>query len=279
MSESDKVTCNTTIFISKGDILDTDKLIQKALTAVSKHLHNYQSSSNTKFQKKASVLSYWLCDYMRMLKREETFIPGKLKKYKRGEIVKVHLGYNIGSEQGGLHYAIVLDNNNKRSDSTVTVVPLSSVKNNDKPLYHARVPLGNTIFLQLQEKLNTQNAILKETIAKNNAEIDSLLEDIRKDTGDDNVIQMNGPKLNQRIQDLNRSVQSQTELLKSNDKITKEISKMKSGSVALVNQITTVSKIRIYNPLYSNDALSKIRVSDDLLNLIDDKIKELYLGK
>lgn len=172
-----------------------------------------------------------------------------------------------------------MDNNNKRSDSTVTVVPLSSVKNNDKPLYHARVPLGNTIFLQLQEKLNTQNAILKETIAKNNAEIDSLLEDIRKDTGDDNVIQMNGPKLNQRIQDLNRSVQSQTELLKSNDKITKEISKMKSGSVALVNQITTVSKIRIYNPLYSNDALSKIRVSDDLLNLIDDKIKELYLGK
>ena len=86
MSESDKVTCNTTIFISKGDILDTDKLIQKALTAVSKHLHSYQSSSNTKFQKKASVLSYWLCDYMRMLKREETFIPGKLKKYKRGKL-------------------------------------------------------------------------------------------------------------------------------------------------------------------------------------------------
>lgn len=278
MSESDKVTCNATISIFKGDILDTDKLIQKALTAVSKRLHSYQSSSNTKFQKKASLLSYWLCDYMNMLKREETFKPEKLKKYKRGEIVKVHLGYNIGSEQGGLHYAIVLDNDNKRTDSTVTIVPLSSVKNNNKPLYPARVLLGDAIFLQLQKKLDEQNAILNDALDKTTAELDALSQYIKKNP-DGSIESANDLELKHRISELHSSVQYQTKLLFSNNKISKEISKMKSGSVALVNQITTVSKIRIYNPLYSNDVLSKIRVSDDLLDLIDNKIKELYLGK
>lgn len=278
LSESDKETYNTTISILKGDILDTDKLIQKALTAVSNRLHTYCSASNTKFQKKASLLSYWLCDYMNMLKREETFNPRSLKRYKRGEIVKVHLGYNIGNEQGGLHYAIVLDNDNKRTDSTVTIVPLSSVKNNNKPLYHARVLLGDAIFLQLQKKLDEQNAILNKALDKTTAELDALSQYIKKNP-DGSIESTNDLELKHRISELHSSVQHQTKLLFSNNKISKEISKMKSGSVALVNQITTVSKIRIYNPLYSNDVLSKIRVSDDLLDLIDDKIKELYLGK
>ena len=54
---------------------------------------------------------------------------------------------------------------------------------------------------------------------------------------------------------------------------------MKKGSVALVGQITTISKIRIYNPLHPNDTLSNIRISPALLDLIDAKITELYLGK
>ena len=61
--------------------------------------------------------------------------------------------------------------------------------------------------------------------------------------------------------------------------VRKEISKMKTGSVALVNQITTISKIRIYNPLHSKDVLGNIKVSNEILDAIDDKIKELYLGK
>ena len=54
---------------------------------------------------------------------------------------------------------------------------------------------------------------------------------------------------------------------------------MKKGSIALVGQITTVSKIRIYNPLHPIDVLSNIKVSPALLDLIDDKIREMYIGK
>lgn len=80
--------------------MNTKDLIQRAINSVSTRLHSYETSKNPKHQKNAVTLSYWLYDYMNMLKREETFNPRKLKRYKRGEIIKVHLGYNIGSEQG-----------------------------------------------------------------------------------------------------------------------------------------------------------------------------------
>ena len=52
---------------------------------------------------------------------------------------------------------------------------------------------------------------------------------------------------------------------------------MKKGSIALVHQITTISKQRIYNPKTSKDILSNVKVSDTTLDLIDSKIKELFL--
>ena len=59
----------------------------------------------------------------------------------------------------------------------------------------------------------------------------------------------------------------------------KEIKSMKEGSIALISQITSISKIRIIKPTRTTDALSGIRLSDNSLNAIDQKISELYLGK
>ncbi len=47
-----------------------------------------------------------------------------LRRYKRGEIVKVHLGFNVGSEEGGLHYAVVLDK--KTMQNLLLLLQLSS---------------------------------------------------------------------------------------------------------------------------------------------------------
>ena len=63
------------------------------------------------------------------------------------------------------------------------------------------------------------------------------------------------------------------------EKMKKEVSRMKQGSIALVGQIVTVSKIRIYDPKYSKDALSKVRISDTTLDVLDAKIQELYGSK
>ena len=60
-------------------------------------------------------------------------------------------------------------------------------------------------------------------------------------------------------------------------KVEKEIAKMKKGSIALISQITTISKQRIYDPKTSSDILANLRVSDNTLDLMDAKIKELFL--
>ncbi len=55
-----------------------------------------------------------------------------------------------------------------------------------------------------------------------------------------------------------------------------EVLKMRVGSLALVNQITTVSKIRIYDPKTDHDVLSGIKLSNEKLDLIDKEIIKLY---
>ena len=57
----------------------------------------------------ANKFCYWLEDYATFLSQENDFSPRQLKRYKRGEIIKAHLGFNIGSEEGGLHYCVVID--------------------------------------------------------------------------------------------------------------------------------------------------------------------------
>ena len=53
---------------------------------------------------------------------------------------------------------------------------------------------------------------------------------------------------------------------------------MKRGTIALINQITTISKQRIYNPKKDLDILSGIKISDEKMKLIDEKIKKLFIN-
>lgn len=57
------------------------------------------------------------------------------------------------------------------------------------------------------------------------------------------------------------------------EKLKNEIERMKHGSIALVGQITTVSKQRIYDPQTYKDLMSGIKISNNSLNLIDKKSK------
>ena len=52
---------------------------------------------------------------------------------------------------------------------------------------------------------------------------------------------------------------------------------MKEGSIALVNQITTISKMRIYDPRNLNGVLSGISLSEESMEKINQKVKELFV--
>lgn len=107
---------------------------------------------------------------MNYINFEERFDPTKNIAYKRGNIVKLNFGFNIGSEYGGLHYGVVLDIQNSHNSPVLTVIPLTSIKS-DKSVHNNSVTLGNEIYRSLKLKYDTISKSLKEE----QIEIDTLL--------------------------------------------------------------------------------------------------------
>lgn len=238
-------------------------------------LDTYISSNEDSVISKADKLSYWLEDYSKFLSYEPNFRPNSLKRYKRGEIIKVHLGYNIGSEEGGLHYCVVLDNENSINNPAITVVPLTSVKNGAdvNKLRPGSVYLGNSLYTAMFSKLSSLQSTYKEEIIALSEEVIKLSEML----DNEDISQQQLREISDRIE--NAEIKRQR--LKQEEgyikKIKKESEKMNKGSIALVSQITTISKIRIYDPKTNRDILSKIRLSNENLDLIDTELKKLFL--
>lgn len=182
--------------------------------------------------KKANLISYWIKDYTKYLDIEDKYKNITFKKYKRGDIIKANLGFNIGNEHGGLHYCIVLNKNDSIYGKILNVIPLTSKKDN-KSVHPLNVDLGNELYEKIE---NTLNYLVNMPITETQ-----------------------GPSLY------------------TVGKLLDEISSIKSGSIALVNQITTISKIRIYDPKSKFDVLHNIRLSFENLDAIDTKIRELFI--
>lgn len=290
--------------LDKEDVIKNKKEAIKKLNAL---LEKYINDPSGDHLKKANLMSYWLKDYVRYINFEESFQPKRNISYKRGDIIKVGFGFNVGSEYGGLHYAIVLDNKNDHSSSTVTVIPLTSIKDEYSDQRH-NVDLGNEIYRLLKLKCDT----VKKAISD---ERERMLEDaeyfgvafkmaryvadqveematpdfistITEDNADQIEFELEektqtAHKLLEFSEAKVKEIKERTEHIsvvqKELEKISNEIDNMKEGSIALVGQITTISKMRIYDPKKSKDVLYGIRLSAENMDKINSKIKELYV--
>lgn len=278
------------------DLTKEDVILNKkeAIKSLNKLLEYCINDPSAKHLKKANLISYWLKDYTRFLKFEEQFVPQKNIAYKRGNIVKVNFGFNIGSEYGGLHYGIVLDNNNAHSSPVVTIIPLTSIKD-DKEVHPNNVPLGNELYHSLKIKYDAASKALKaeqQTIADMLALLETM-QDIRHTAADeveyykDASVEIYEEKiaiLNDRHKQVlalertwNEKNRLNQERQRSLENIGAEIRHMKEGSIALVNQITTISKMRIYDPRNHGGVLYGISLSEESMEKINQKVKELYI--
>lgn len=226
---------------------------------------------DTDYQKKSALISKWLTQYVNYISFEDKFSPHKLINYKRGDIVFVNFGFNVGAEFGGEHYAVVIDKNNDRNSSTITVVPLSSYKSG-KETHPNDLYLGNELYEKLQLKLKTLIPQLNEQNNKNmlllglikeKQVIASSLEDI------DN--------LNALVSELEAKNKQLLNEISKAQKVKQELLTLKQGSIAKIQQITTISKMRIYNPKNSSHPLYGIRFSEETMKLINAKLKELFV--
>ena len=277
---------------TKEDVILNKK---EAIRSLNKLLEAYIASPAEKHIKKAHLISYWIKDYTKFLDFEEKFDPTRNIAYKRGNIVKVNFGFNIGSEYGGLHYGVVLDNHNDHSSPVLTVIPLTSLKEN-KAIHANSVDLGNELYRLLKIKYDTISKALKDeqddidnTLRTFNALYSFVVSSFNQlkastENEDESAIMAQLDKIKNdldKVDALKNSMKEKKAHNKSEQqylfKIGREISQMKEGSVALVNQITTISKMRIFDPRNIKGVLSGISLSAESMDKINQKVKELYV--
>ena len=193
--------------------------------------------------KKSELLAYWIYDFAVYHDEEKNFDTTRIRTFKRGDIIKANLGFNIGSELGGLHYCIVLDKFDNPKNASINVIPLTSRKKNKK-YGNMAVNLGKELY-----------SILNKNLEKENKKFDILLK-----------------KLDY-IEDIPENIQKIIEEEKKYiNKMNNEINKMKQDSMALINQITTISKQR----LFDDRILRKVHLSNSSLDLIDIQLIKFF---
>lgn len=238
---NDEIIDESTIDEKIAAITHKDSSLKRLDTSFIKHIEAEE-------YKKSNLLAYWINDFANYHDNENDFSPELLKNFKRGDIIKANLGFNIGNELGGLHYCIVINKKDNKKSGTLNVIPLTSIKENKNYNENFCVNLGDELY----KLLNNKSIIIYK----------NLISD--KQTIDDNILELSSSepeKLNLYLKNLN--------ILK---KLLDELRNMKHGSIALVNQITTISKQRIFK----TEILNGIKVSNEALNLIDDKIKKMF---
>ncbi|MGN0141770.1 MAG: type II toxin-antitoxin system PemK/MazF family toxin [Roseburia sp.] len=258
-----------------GKNITDDDIIKHKKNAI-KQLNNtfetFINSPNPKHKKKADLVAYWIESYSKYLLSEEKFDYTSIPRYKRGDIISVNFGFNVGSEHGGLHYALVLDNDNRQSSPVITVIPLSS--GNENSTYERDVFLGNELHDKLNTKYNKLITQVEGELLEVTKTIDILTKSINNKSNTEENLQRDISELlanlSNRVDNLNR----EKKILQIYEK---DISKLKEGSIALMEQITTVSKMRIYKPKNSSDLLYGVKFSDGAMDKINEKLKELYV--
>lgn len=206
--------------------------------------------------KKAALLYYWLRDYKDYLNCENNFNPNFLPAFERGSIVNINLGFNVGAEMGGLHYAVVLANSNRKNPNIV-VAPLTSIKPNKdvENLRPTELAIGEELYSMIQGKYTA----LKTSIP---AEANIL-----KTALSGNSMTIN---IEAKLNELNNKI-----LLLA--KTMKKLQVLKHGSIVVLNQIRTISKMRIADPIDKYDILYGLKLSTKNLDAIDKRLASLYI--
>ncbi len=97
------------------------------MTDLEDALNELKNTILSKPVKKQQILVQWIKKWCSFLRREGNFDPKLMPYYKRGDIVYADFGFNVGAEFGGIHYAVVIENNNNKANGNIVVVPLTSL--------------------------------------------------------------------------------------------------------------------------------------------------------
>ena len=261
--------------------------------------------------KRSDKIAQWIENWVKYLKIEQVFNPRSIQALKRGSIVYADFGFNVGREYGGLHYAIVLNKTDARSNHLLHVLPLTSVKETTdiSNLKYFQLPIGNEVFQLLSNKALKKVRELSELydrFSKKDGElrekvvmVESLIEDNKKtleilknlsssDIDDSSIKQIltinknidfasdQAEKIRQEAKENAILLAELNEKLEYANKFILKTQNMNKDSIVLLNQVTTISKMRLRDPKNNNSILNGIVLSDDTMDKIDEALKNIF---
>ena len=261
--------------------------------------------------KRSDKIAQWIENWVKYLKIEQVFNPRSIQALKRGSIVYADFGFNVGREYGGLHYAIVLNKIDARSNHLLHVLPLTSVKETTdiSNLKYFQLPIGNEVFQLLSNKALKKVRELSELydrFSKKDGElrekvvmVESLIEDNKKtleilknlssseidDSSIKQILTINknidfasdqAEKVRQEAKENAILLAELNEKLEYANKFILKTQNMNKDSIVLLNQVTTISKMRLRDPKNNNSILNGIVLSDDTMDKIDEALKNIF---
>ena len=197
------------------------------------------------------------------------------RKFKRGSLVFVEFGVNVGKELSNRHWAVVLDKSDYVSKGTLTVVPVSSKERSD----YVKIDevIAKNPFAFIEEYLissarniyfacrNTEGGL--ETYM--DGEFKTTLALLHERFGDE---YSESEKFEVDKQFL---TEAKVKLIKIYELVLHYV-RFTEASYAKCSNITTISKDRI---IFINDMdpCGRFSVNEDTLDRIDQKVAELYI--
>lgn len=216
---------------------------------------NYKQSVN---------LTYWVRSFKNYLKQEKTFESKYRPVYRYGSVVEIDLGYRIGSEFGGQHYGIVINKKDKKANPNLTIIPMKSMKNN---IHYTEVDIGKEFYNLAKSKVELLTQQKTELVNKYIEDIDKIEENHKNNNDEDNKNEIN--RLNEQSNNIITNIKELKLCLQ-------RISKLKYGSIALPNQVLTISKMRVRDPISTRDTLYGITLSDSTMEKIKTEFDRIY---
>ena len=206
-------------------------------------------------------------NYATQLERD---VLGKRRRnlvFPQGTLVYVDFGINYGSEFSSYHYAITLNKNDSKKDNTITVVPLTSKEGKQNIKLTSGISRGlaslTLDYLEEQIRLNDDN------MKKIESDLNKLEERER-----------NGEPFTEDLYQL--KIFYQKVLLERNivenakKRVKKYIKDFDKDTYIKIDAITTIDKNKIFKRKDNLDPLTKIRVTDDTIKIIEEGIKNLF---
>ncbi|HIH7889805.1 TPA: type II toxin-antitoxin system PemK/MazF family toxin [Streptococcus suis] len=264
--------------------------VAQTITELEEYLHHLTKNGDPD-DARADKISQWVESWTKYLKQEKKFNPRSIPAFKRGSIVYVDLGFNVGTEYGGIHYAIVLNKKDSRNNTLLHILPLTSIKETTDVdnLKYYQLSLSNEIHRLLIQKAQNNIKLIaekkiifeekQEKINQKIAELKSILKDqvVSEDLNPrfEEYFENELSIVTSEQQEIDKIVRDMTVQSEYLEKLINKIKNLKMGSIALLNQVTTISKLRLLDPINKKSLLTDITLSAETLDIIDDALKNI----